>query len=312
MARRTAPGGRLAAAIAVLAIVPYAALKVAWLAGSTVGSASAEGAAELHDARHTVGNVVTLGMELVVVALALVLAADHRHRVPAALVAVPIWIGTGLLGPVALSLPIGLVVQAIVGGGPAPGDNGLQPWVYGIVYGGFVVQALALAAAFVLYARVRWAAVLQLDVRTLALRQAPRRSRAVVQAAVLAAGVAAVANLVWAIAGDRLAAPSGFETAAQRSLLVGTAVLTIAGAWAVRRIADPPAGRRALFATAPTLAVAWLGTSAAFASGIAHLVLAADGEVAPVTALVLALGTASGLTLACTAVARLARARATR
>ena len=44
---------RAAAAVAILASVPYAAIKVAWLAGSSVGSTSLEAATELHDRRHT-------------------------------------------------------------------------------------------------------------------------------------------------------------------------------------------------------------------------------------------------------------------
>lgn len=59
------PAQRLRAAAAIVAIaacLPYGALKVAWLTGSSVGSATAAGAASLHDGRHTVGNVATLAM----------------------------------------------------------------------------------------------------------------------------------------------------------------------------------------------------------------------------------------------------------
>ena len=64
-----------AAAAAIAACLPYVALKVAWLSGSSVGSATALGAASLHDGRHTVGNVATLATDF----LAVMLALSHRR-----------------------------------------------------------------------------------------------------------------------------------------------------------------------------------------------------------------------------------------
>ena len=86
-----------AAAAAIAACLPYAALKVAWLTESSVGSATAVGAASLHDGRHTVGNVATLAMELVAVMLALTLSHRRGQKLPATVVLIPVWVGTGLL-----------------------------------------------------------------------------------------------------------------------------------------------------------------------------------------------------------------------
>ncbi|CAM5266591.1 hypothetical protein SANTM175S_03195 [Streptomyces antimycoticus] len=43
-------------------------------------------------------------------------------------------------------------------GGRSSGSSGtfLAEWVFGMVYGGFIVQGLALGGLFVLYARRRW------------------------------------------------------------------------------------------------------------------------------------------------------------
>lgn len=244
IAAATAPANRLrrlragAAAAASAACLPYAALRVAWLMGSSVGSATALGAASLHDGRHTVGNVATLAMELVAVMLALALGHRREQGLPAAVVLVPVWLGTGLPAPIALGLPLGIIAQGIVGGSAAPADNGLHGWVYAVVYGGFVVQAVALATAFILYARDRWAELLRLR------RPAPAPGptpRLLAGAGAAAAVVYAVANIAWAVAGESLAAPPNFDTAAQKSLLVSTGLLALAGASAVRRLVHPRA-----------------------------------------------------------------------
>ena len=296
-----------AVAAAIFACLPYAALKVAWLTGSSVGSATALGAASLHDDRHSVGNAATLAMELVAVMLALALGHRRGLRLPAAVVVIPMWVGTGLLAPIALGLPLGITAQAIVGGSPAPADNGLHGWVYAVVYGGFVVQAVALLTAFVLYARVRWAELLRLRRLQPAPGPTPRR---LAGAGAVAAVVYAVANLAWAVAGDWLAAPPGFDTAAQKSLLVSTAILALAGAFAARRLVHPrsirPLSDSGRFRA--TLALGWVGSATTFASGLSMYALAADASPNPSTSLLLALGTISGVMMGLAALLAIAGA----
>jgi hypothetical protein len=296
----TAPANRCkrlraaAAATAIAACLPYAALKVAWLTGSSVGSATAMGAASLHDGRHSVGNVVTLAMELVAVMLALALGHRRGQKLPAAVVLIPVWVGTGLLAPIALGLPLGILAQAIVGGSPAPADNGLHGWVYAVVYGGFVVQAVALLTAFLLYARVRWSELLRL--RRLELAPGPT-PRLLAGAGAVAAVVYAVANIAWAVAGESLAAPPNFDTAAQRSLLVSTGLLALAGASSVRQLVHQRSIRWLSESDrlwAP-LTLAWVGSATTFASGLSQYALAADASPNRSTSLLLALGTISGV-----------------
>jgi hypothetical protein len=288
---------RIAAGIAaVAACLPYAALKIAWLAGSSVGSATAAGAGSLHDGRHTVGNAATLAMALAAVLLALALTHRRGQRLPAAVVLIPVWVGTGLLAPIALGLPVGLVAQAFVGGSPAPADNELQGWVYAVVYGGFVVQAIALLTAFVLYARVRWPELFRLRTVELASETTGRLPRFLAHAGASAAAVYAVTNLAWAVAGESLAAPPDLDTAAQRSVFASTGLLALAGAWAVQELVHRRAGRPFDRLGAP-LAIAGVGSAACFASGFAAYALAADASVDPSTSVLLALGSISGLAM---------------
>jgi hypothetical protein len=289
---------RIAAGVAaVVACLPYVALKVAWLAGSSVGSATAAGAASLHDGRHTVGNAATLALELVAVLLALALTHRRGQKLPAVVLLLPIWVGTGLLAPIALGLPVGVIVQAVIGGSPAPADNGLQGWVYAVVYGGFVVQAIALLTAFVLYARVRWPELFRLRTVELASDTSRRLPRFLAQAGALAAAVYAVTNLAWAVAGESLAAPPDLDTAAQRSVFVSTGLLALAGAWAVPKLVHPRGAGRPFDRLAAAVATAGVSSAACFTSGLAAYALPADASPDPSTSVLLSIGSISGLSM---------------
>jgi hypothetical protein len=90
--------------------------------------------------------------------LALVLTRPWGLRVPAWLLAFPVWVATGLLAPIMAGFPAQLVVRAFGGGGAeaAGRDAFLHEWVFTVVYAGFILQGLALGGLFVLYARDRW------------------------------------------------------------------------------------------------------------------------------------------------------------
>jgi hypothetical protein len=280
---------------AIAAALPYIILKLTWLTGGSVGSATAAGAASLHDPRHTVGNLVTLAMQLVAILLVLALLDRRGRKLPAPALLLPLWVGSGLLTPIALGLPFGLLAQAFVGGSPTPAHNGLQGWVYVVVYGGFAVQALALASAFVFHARVRWPGVFELRVQDLAGPNAGRVTRTLARAGALAASIYGAVQLAWALAGTRLGAPSGFDTLTQRSVFVSTGLLALGGAWAVLALSQrAPAPAR----LQTPVVIAWLGSATAFASALAGYALRETARPAPATTLLLALGAVAGVTLA--------------
>lgn len=139
------------AAGAVLACLPYIALKTLWLAGSSVGIDQ-----RLHDSgAMVVANTLTLAMELVGMALAIVLAGPRAWRLPSWLIGIPMYVGTGLLGGILLLLPIQAVLGA-AGARPTAPDEPIEPWVYAIVYGAFAVLGFCLVALFALHAWERW------------------------------------------------------------------------------------------------------------------------------------------------------------
>ena len=179
-------GVRLAVGYAaVAATVPYLALKVAWLSGSAVGMVDP---AFFSGPAYAFGNVLTAGMDLVAVVVALAFTHAWGLRIPAWLVLFPTWVATGFLAPIVVIVPFAPAAFGDASAGP------LRGWVYLLVYGGFAAQGLLLSAAFVLYARARWG-------RALAARNGyarPGRTPLTVFA-VLLATVAGAFHLAWAL-----------------------------------------------------------------------------------------------------------------
>ncbi len=98
-----------------------------------------------------------------VVVLALLLTRPWGRRVPAWLLVLPMWVASGLLLPIMTAYPLQLAVRLLGGDGGRPAGGGaepfLEPWVFGVVYGGFILQGLTLGALFTLYAGERWGAL---------------------------------------------------------------------------------------------------------------------------------------------------------
>ncbi|MFF9101897.1 hypothetical protein ACF1AU_15120 [Streptomyces rubrogriseus] len=256
---------RLLRAVAVVACLPYLALKAAWIGGSRVGIP--EGSSLLdHRVALIVGNGVSVLLDSCVIVLALVLTRPWGRRVPAWSLAFPVWVATGLLAPIMAGYPLQLLARAVTGGaGTAAGPRRepfLDEWVFGVVYGGFIVQGLALGALFVLYARDRWGWLWRGRTRDLPAAVTggtpPRAATAV--AAVLAL-FPLVVRLLWACGST---AGLGANRAADRTsdfhvlegLYVGFLVLAVAAgvALAFRRARGLP--------VAVPLATAWVCSGA--------------------------------------------------
>ncbi|MFD8330182.1 hypothetical protein [Streptomyces lydicus] len=185
----------------LIACVPYLALKIAWIAGSRIGIP--EGSALRRDSNSLMAlNALTVLMDTAVIALAFLLTRPWGQRVPSWLLALPMWGATGLLAPIVTVFPAQTLAAAVRGG--SPGDGGgspdalLAPWVWSLVYTGFIVQALALGTLFVLYAGERWAHLWR--GRIGALPDSPTRSARRLTAAAVAvlSLLPATTHLLWA------------------------------------------------------------------------------------------------------------------
>jgi hypothetical protein len=226
--------------------LPYLTLKAIWLSGNPVGVVDP---AVMAGPAMGVLNGVTVLLDLLVVALALALTQPFGRRLPAWSLLLPMWVGTGLLLPVAISiLPATLLLAAEGAGSP----DFLEAWVRPLVYGGFAWQAIFLLGAFVGHARRRWADVVATP--GVASRAVAPLLRVVAAGGVGTAAVSAGLHLV-------LAATSG-SLAAGASATVG-AGFAVAGAAGVLLLVRDTTAHRWL-----ATAAAWIGSAAMFSWGL--------------------------------------------
>jgi hypothetical protein len=201
--RFTRSPARVLRALAITACMPYLSLKVAWATGSRIGVPDGSTLLEHHHATMVVDSVESALLDSMVVVLVLLLTQQWGRRVPVWLLIPPVWAAVGLLSPIMVGYPLQLGARLL--GGSAAHSSGsaarpfLHEWVFTVVYTGFIVQALALGALFVLYARGRWGHLWRGGISELAGQESTRaaqRATALVASAVEL--VPLTAHLLWA------------------------------------------------------------------------------------------------------------------
>lgn len=261
----------------IVATLPYLTLKTAWLAGSHLGIPA--GSALLEAPLFlTVANAVTVAMDAAVIVLVLVLTRPWGMRVPGWLLTVPAFVATGLLTPIVLGFPGQLLLRAL-GLGPDAAEQAarepfLDPWVFHVVYSGFIVQAIALAGLFVPYARERWGRLWRGSLGT----RLPSPTGVVAGAAAALAVVVSAVQFYWAFggtAGHNAAQIAEYSSDTGVGFAVhGICALTAgAGAVLLARGGDRRAGW--------PLAVAWTGSAATLCWGMWMLTALTGGEPGP-------------------------------
>ncbi len=256
---------------ALISTVPYLVLKLMWLAGSTVGMTGGRHIDEMHSTRFQVGNTVTVVLMLMAAGLAVALTRSWAERIPARLVFVLAAGATGLLAPILLGLPLGLVAQSLTNGDVKPtGDEGLEPWVFGVVYSGFGLLALAIGVLLLAHVARRWGHLIV---------HAPERpSWPATLAGALGLLPFSVAMIYWGSFGPGGTGPQGMELPAQRTVLVVTGILSGAA------FVLPLSSRSPRRWPRVTWMAAWTGCCVTALQGPAQLLLAQAGKVEPVVA----------------------------
>lgn len=263
------------ATISIAALLPYTVLKVLWLADSRIGMVPGSGYGHMQDARMEIGNVITILAVGVGIAVVLALVQGWGMRLPWWILALPAAGATGALAPIALGLPLGVLLQTLVDGDVSTGGEGnLEGPVFSVVYGGFAVFGIALSVLFVDYVGRRWSKVI-------ASGPQPPRERWIILAAIAGMVPFAFGMLFWAVPPPGSAGLDGWQSIAQRAVLVVIAMLTLLG------LITPLFPR--LWATRPVLAwlTVWVGCCTAAVQGPILLLLAHDA-VLSVPLLVLA------------------------
>ncbi|MEV5970651.1 hypothetical protein [Streptomyces sp. NPDC051921] len=291
----TAPASRLRQTLRVLAVLgclPYIVLKVAWVAGSTVGIP--EGSVLLdHPTMMIVANGVSVIADAIVVLLATLLTRPWGLRVRAWLLLLPVWAAIGLIAPIMVGYPAQLVVSLFATSdtspAAAPVADFLDTWVFPVVYGGFIVQGLNLGVLFVLYARDRWGHVWAGRLGELpATASGPVLRACAVAAAVLALAPATLhllwaGGMTWGLAPDYADGYDADKAVVDAMRACFLVVACLAGlALALRR----PAGLR----VRAVMGAAWVASGAAGCWG-AYMTLVAsmpqtDGGKEPTVAMV--------------------------
>ncbi|MFF5707060.1 hypothetical protein ACFY7H_31930 [Streptomyces sp. NPDC012794] len=264
-------GRRILRAVALAATLPYLTLKTAWLSGSDIGipagSVLLKGGLPV-----TVANAVTLAMDATLIVLVLALTMPWGRRLPGWLLAVPAYVASGLLTPIALGFPAQVLVKALgMGAGEAveaAREPFLDPWVFTVVYSGFILQGIALAGLFVSYARERWG-----DGRQGAPeRRLPSPTGVGAGTAALAGGAVGAAFLYWAFGGSAGLPAQQVALYSAETGVVSAAHAVCALAAAVGAVLLARGGRPARW----PLALTWIGSAATLSWG-AWLLSAALG-----------------------------------
>ncbi len=272
------PLRRVSLAIAVVAVVPYVALKLMWLGGSTIGTTGDAGAAEMSDTRFVVGNLVTVALMVLALAFVFAVTRPSARRVPAWLVLVLGAGATGLLAPILVGLPLGLAVQFLVDGAVGPADDtGLAPWVFGVVYTGFGLLAAAMAVVVAGYVLDRWGHLLT--------EPPPRPSPLASLAGALGLLPFGAAMVCWGVLGPGATGPQGMDLPAQRSVLIVT------GAMSVAAFVVPFLGARSSRWPRNAWLITWTGACVTALQAPAQILLAQDGGVRPAVTLVAVMAT---------------------
>ncbi|MGW1808676.1 hypothetical protein [Streptomyces sp. NPDC002078] len=285
--------------VAIAACLPYLSLKLAWIAGSHLGIPDGSPLLK-HRLPLALANGLTVLMDAAVVVLALLLTRPWGRRVPAWLLAVPMWLAMGLLAPIMVGFPLQLVLH---GGAGGHGDDKpfLADWVFGVVYGGFIVQGLALGALFTGYARERWGHLWRGRMRELPAGGAGRAQRLT---AVAAAPLALFPGAVRLLRGCGAIGLDGHGDRSMEFVYVLFLAAAVIGAWqlALRRGGALP--------VAVPLAAAWIGSGAvACWGGWMSLAVLVTGDVpTPLTGLTYAGQMITGLLVA-SVIARFLRDR---
>ncbi|MFB7518327.1 hypothetical protein [Streptomyces sp. NPDC056144] len=236
--------------LAILACLPYIVLKAVWIAGGELGIPAGSPLLD-HPVMMAVANTLTLLADAAVIALAVLLTRERGPWVPGPLLTLPTWAATGLLAPITAGFPAQLLAGLLTDDpAAAPSEPFLDPWVFGVVYGGFILQGLALGTLFLLYARDRWGRVWRGRLGAVSARVSGPGVRAAALAGAVVSVVPAVLQVRWLAEADSV--DQAVLEAVRLVFLVAAAVSTL-----LLVLRGP-----ARFGVRPVLAAAWVSTGA--------------------------------------------------
>ncbi|UED82894.1 hypothetical protein [Streptomyces profundus] len=258
---------RTAGNVAALAVAPYLLIKILWTLGLFVPTEEMGGA----DWRAI--NAATALLAAVGITLAMAFSRPWGNRLPAWLVALPVWVGTGLLVPMLLLAPV--LGPAAMNRDQAAGAPDF--WVYEqiLVMISLVGAGVGLPLALLGYAKERWPEALggPLDCGE---PQGSSRALQATTAKLLAVGcvLLGAVKIYWAAGGTLGIDPDRLDgrDVWWHLLTLSTGVWALAGAWGLVALTTRRGSRRFL----PPMGAAWVSSGMLFAYSVYNLLTLTD------------------------------------
>jgi hypothetical protein len=250
---------RLSGNGAAIAITPYLLIKIVWTIGLFLPNE------EMGDLNWRIINAVTAVLAAIGILLAMAFSRPWGERLPAWLVALPIWVGTGLLVPMVLIAPI-LGPAAMI----RDQETGAADfWIYEQIFvmisliGIGILLPLALAG----YAKSRWPEALR---GTTYYKELPGHTRhlQITLARIIAVGcvLLGVVKIYWAIGGTYAINSSniGGRDVWWHLLTLSMGVWSLIGAWGILVIVTRRGSKKFLL----PMAAAWISSGGLFSNNL--------------------------------------------
>lgn len=272
---------------AAIAVGPYLLIKVVWTFGLFIPTE------QMGDASWRAINAATAVIAAVGILLAMAFCRPWGERLPAWLVGLPVWAGTGLLVPMLLLAPV--LGPAAMSQDKEAGTAGFWAYEQIFIMVSLVGVGLCLPLALAGYAKARWPEALGGPTDCGELPGHTRQLQ-ITLAKLVAAGcvLLGVLKLFWAAGGTLLidSAMLDERDVWWRMLTLSTGVWSLAGAWGLLVLTSRRGSRRFL----PPMAAAWISSGMLFSYNLFSSIHP-DAQYAPEHPLARVLTTEAGIVL---------------
>ncbi|MDQ6598957.1 hypothetical protein E2K98_30090 [Bacillus salipaludis] len=257
---------------AAIAVMPYLLIKIAWTFGLFMPTE------QMGEPSWRTANAVTMVLAAVGILLALAFSMTWGERLPAWLVALPVWVGTGLLIPMLLLAPV-LGPAAMIRDQQAGAAN---VWVYEQIFVmvSLVGVSICLPFALVEYAKARWPEAFA-DSIDIELLPGNSQKLQITLARLVAAGCILLGfiKLFWAVGGTIGINPAMLDKRDLwwHLLSLSTGVWAFAGAWGLLVLTTRRRSKRFF----PPMAAAWISSGMLFSYNLFNRLSATRPDAQP-------------------------------
>ncbi|MED3997469.1 hypothetical protein P4647_23000 [Peribacillus frigoritolerans] len=257
---------------AAIAVMPYLLIKIAWTFGLFMPTE------QMGDPSWRTANAVTMVLAAVGILLALAFSMTWGERLPAWLVALPVWVGTGLLIPMLLLAPV-LGPAAMIRDQQAGAAN---VWVYEQIFVMVSLVGVGICLPFALagYAKARWPEAFA-DPIDIELLPGNSQKLHITLARLVAAGCILLGfiKLFWAVGGTIGINPAMLDNRDLwwHLLSLSTGVWAFAGAWGLLVLTTRRGSKRFL----PPMAAAWISSGMLFSYNLFNRLAATRPDAQP-------------------------------